>query len=266
MKFENVEQKHLLLNEFLTMTLAREMGYNTAQVNMLHVGPYRTLEVIRFDRQMIGDNERIVKVARQHMIDACQALGLTSTKKYERHFGDGKDVVHIREGVSLAKLFSLTAFAKDPVAMKDELLNWLLFNLLVGNTDAHGKNFSFFVDQAGLTPTPWYDLLSIIQIPTVNHSLAMSIGDKFEYDNIHALQLLHEAEKINVPFDMLQERLQISIETMRSALLTLPLTVELSKEEQAFVARYKDSLFLRLNEWQAQCRLMPQLAQDSSLF
>lgn len=68
---------------------------------------------------------------------------LTSTKKYEQYFDDGKNFAHIREGVSLAKLLSLTIFAKDPIAMKDELLKWPLFNLLVGNTDAHSKNFSF---------------------------------------------------------------------------------------------------------------------------
>lgn len=60
----------------------------------------------------------------------------------------------------------------------------------------------------------------------------MSIGDEFEYDHIHALWLLCEAEKINVPFDILQERLQVSIETMRSALLALSLTVELSKRNK----------------------------------
>ena len=45
-----------------------------------------------------------------HLIDACQALGFSVSKKYERNQGSQSDVREIREGVSLARLFSLAKF------------------------------------------------------------------------------------------------------------------------------------------------------------
>ena len=52
--------------------------------------------------------------------------------------------------------------------------------IVIGNTDAHGKTFSFFVGKDGLSDAPWYDLVSVLQVDGVSHSLAMAAGDDCE--------------------------------------------------------------------------------------
>ena len=96
--------------------------------------------------------------------------------------GDSRDVAAIRTGVSLVRLFSLVRFADPALRARTaaSLLDWLLFNTVIGNTDAHGKTFSFFVGKDGLLDAPWYDLVSVLQVDGVSHSLAMAAEDDCE--------------------------------------------------------------------------------------
>jgi hypothetical protein len=41
------------------------------------------------------------------------------------------------------------------------MVRWAVLQLLIGNSDARGKNLSFFMNSAGLVPAPLYDLVSI---------------------------------------------------------------------------------------------------------
>jgi serine/threonine-protein kinase HipA len=100
--------------------------------------------------------------------------------KYERNFGAAKDVAAIRDGVSFERLFSLREKTVDQAVAQRVMLQWAIFQFLIGNSDAHGKNFSFFCSRAGLTPTPFYDLVSVVQYDQFLHDLAMAIGDAFD--------------------------------------------------------------------------------------
>ena len=103
------------------------------------------------------DPTRVSAVRRLHVIDGCQALDLPATLKYERNLGNNADVRNIREGVSFEKLFSLTPYLET---RQPRACCWLL-QLLIGNSDAHGKNISFFVSGGGLAPAPLYDLVCV---------------------------------------------------------------------------------------------------------
>ena len=98
LKFEH-HHPHLVINEFVTMRLAALLGMPVARVELHRVGQgdksHRSLLVERFDRRLDEDG---LRVRRRHMIDACQGLGFPVARKYERNFGDGRDVAHIREG------------------------------------------------------------------------------------------------------------------------------------------------------------------------
>ena len=59
----------------------------------------------------------------------------------------------------------------------------------IGNSDSHGKNISFFTDRTGLTPTPLYDLVSIVQYAAFHHDLAMAFGDEFELEAVRSFAL-----------------------------------------------------------------------------
>jgi len=93
--------------------------------------PEPVLVVKRFDRELGAG-----RVVRRHIIDGCQALGLSSALKYERPYGDTRDVRDLREGASLPMLFALLEYCARPAAERLALLRWTLFQVLIGNTRA----------------------------------------------------------------------------------------------------------------------------------
>jgi serine/threonine-protein kinase HipA len=187
---------YLVVNEHFCMSLARRMGLPTAEVGIYRT-PRPVLVVRRFDRAVAqaADHEHGRAVKRLHIIDACQAADLPAPFKYERNFGSGEHVRNIREGVSFEVLFGRVEQTINKAAARLTLLRWALFQYLIGNSDAHGKNFSFFVRRQGLEPAPWYDLVSVVQYPTIDHELAMAFGDAFSIDEVGAFQLADFAKR-----------------------------------------------------------------------
>lgn len=171
--------------EHSCMRLAAAAGIATARTRLLHV-PEPVLLVERFDRQRSSGGDG--RVERLHIIDACQALGLAPELKYERAYGDQAAVKHLRDGASLPRLFGLADLSPAPLAMRKQLLDRLLFNVLTGNSDAHGKNWSFFLGpQAGLlTLAPAYDLVDVEALAHehMSTSFAMGIGEAFTREEL----------------------------------------------------------------------------------
>ena len=141
---------HLAVNEHFCMSLARRIGLPTAEVSIYRT-PRPVLVVSRFDRVVVQEPAGPV-VQRLHIIDACQAADLPAAYKYERNFGRGEHVRNMREGVSFEVLFDRVEQTINKAAARLTLLRWALFQYLIGNSDAHGKNFSFFVHRQGLEP------------------------------------------------------------------------------------------------------------------
>ncbi len=168
----------LVANEHFCMHLAERLGLSVANTSLQRL-PDPVLVVERYDRLRQPEGVR-----RLHAIDSCQGLDLPVTYKYERNFGSGRDVVHIRDGVSFERLFSLSAYTVQPAVTRLHLLRWALLQFLIGNSDAHGKNVSFFCSPVGLTLTPFYDLVSVVQYGELDHELAMAYGDEFRTDQI----------------------------------------------------------------------------------
>jgi len=143
-------------------------------------------------------------VQRLHIIDACQASDLPESYKYERNLGSGEHVRNIREGVSFEMLFERVEQTVNKAVARMTLLRWALFQFLIGNADAHGKNFSFFVRREGLDPAPWYDLVSVAQYPGIDHELAMAWGDAFSLNEVGAFQLADFAQRCGVDRNLLK--------------------------------------------------------------
>jgi serine/threonine-protein kinase HipA len=187
---------HLVANEHYCMSLARRMGLPAADVGIYRT-PRPVLVVRRFDRVVLQAPDGAV-VQRLHVIDACQASDLPPAYKYERNLGNGEAVRNIREGVGFKVLFSRVDQTINKAAARLTMLRWALFQFLIGNSDAHGKNFSFFVHTQGLEPAPWYDLVSVLQYPGIDHELAMAFGDAFSLEEIGAFQLADFAKRCGV--------------------------------------------------------------------
>jgi serine/threonine-protein kinase HipA len=132
--------------------------------------------VKRFDRRgLSGTVERI------HVIDGCQARGLPVSAKYERLYGGGRDVMHIRDGAQLPHLFALSVVSARPLIERRNLLHWTIFQVLIANMDAHAKNLSFFLSLQGMSLAPAYDLVSTYGMnkTAIEDWYAMAIGDAF---------------------------------------------------------------------------------------
>lgn len=234
LKFEKQKHTHLVLNEYFTMQLAEKCGLEVAKTKIVYFEKHATLLVERFDREVISHSE----IIRHHIIDGCQALNLPPEYKYERNFGSHRDVAHIREGVSLEKLFSFAENCNNPALTKKKMLDWVLFNILVYNFDAHGKNISFFVNKNGISLTPFYDLLNIKMYSEFEHDMAMALGDEFDSDTINAYQLADFADTCKIPRRLVFQQLKQLIAKCQKALTVDVEKVTTNSDEQRYLASY----------------------------
>lgn len=133
---------HSVINEVFTMRLARRLGLNVPQVHLLYV-PEPVYIIDRFDRELdpvAGEWQRL------HVLDACQLLNLPRRDKYQ--------------AASIATLKTLIGLCREKMVTRVALFQWLVFNTLIGNSDAHLKNLSFLMSPKGVQLAPFYDLLS----------------------------------------------------------------------------------------------------------
>jgi serine/threonine-protein kinase HipA len=222
---------NLVANEHFCLRLAASLGLPTTDVDILRV-PEPILVVERFDRRRNDDS-----VQRLHVIDACQALDLGVSHKYERNFGGGRDVAHIRDGASIERLFSITEHALAGAAMRLGLLRWVLLQYLIGNSDAHGKNISFFVEPGGLRLAPSYDLVAVCVYPKVDHELAMAIGDEFDISRARAFDWAELAEKCGLERRLVAREMRRMTKALRKALPELEAWAGYTDAEHVLIGR-----------------------------
>lgn len=151
---------HSVENEVFCMKLAAQLGVPTAKAQFWP-DPTPLFLTERYDRAHSGD-----RVLRLHQEDFCQALGFGANLKYESEGGP-----------TLKMCFALIdKSSAAPALDKQRLLQWLVFNNIIGNNDAHGKNISLLLLQEGARLAPFYDLLSTAIYPGISQKLAMSVG------------------------------------------------------------------------------------------
>src|SRR5690606_34214433 len=119
-------------------------------------------------------------IRRLHQEDFCQALGCPPWRKYEADRGYGR-------GPGIADLFAvLDAHSTDKVRDRLALRDAVVFNLLIGNVDAHAKNFALLLGHGGgVRLAPLYDLMCGTIYETVTRNMAMRIAGKSRGDHIH---------------------------------------------------------------------------------
>ncbi len=131
---------HSAINEWFCARVAQEVGLPVPAVFLRYV-PATVYIIERFDRKTIGD-----AVERLHVLDATQLLSLAAGMKFSEN---GLD--------ALTRVVGLCR-AKGPTRLA--IFRWVVFNLLIGNNDAHLKNLSVFAGKDGYSLTPHYDLVS----------------------------------------------------------------------------------------------------------
>jgi serine/threonine-protein kinase HipA len=175
MKTPIVAFAHTVANEALCLDLGRRLGVPTAPAMPRRVGGTECLLVERYDRERHAGGV----VERLHQEDVCQALGIPTARKYENEGGP-----------SLADCFALVRRASGvPGRDAVRLFNYVLLSFLVGNHDAHGKNYSLVYrpGDAGLAPA--YDILSTAVYGGTTRKMAMKLGGEYRPDYVRARHL-----------------------------------------------------------------------------
>ncbi len=252
MKFQTKKYLHIVVNELYCMTLAKRIGLNVAEVALRRFGAYPVLLVERFDRIVRED-----LVERLHIIDGCQMLDLPASYKYEQNFGSGRDVAQIREGASFKKLFAMSKVCNVPAKAKLELIHWAMFTLIIGNSDAHGKNISFFVNKQGIHPAPLYDMLCVMMYD-FDHGFAMAYGEEFDPNKVQAYELRVFAEEAGVHYKLIAKILTTLCDNIVRVLAegVLENTV-LTKDELAFVDKLEKLIGERAMRFKKVAEEMP---------
>ena len=78
------------------------------------------------------------------------------------------------------------------------LLSWVVFNFLVGNSDAHAKNLAVLFTPKGPRLAPFYDLLCTRVYPGLTDRLAMRIGGENRPDWIQPRHWERFSSEINI--------------------------------------------------------------------
>lgn len=255
LKFGTTPEMHLVVNEYLCMKLARLVGLPTAEAELTKMGE-PVLIVTRFDRQWDGAN----LVNRRHVIDGCQMLDLPPTYKYERPFGKGGHAANIRTGATLPALFDASRHCRVPAAALRDIVNWVLFQLLIGNSDAHAKNISFFVGPAGIDVAPAYDLICLDMYgEKFDHDLAIAIGDTFDPNEIQAYQLAEMCEACKLPKRQVARALLSLCQKLLQQLTKMNFPLGFTDEEREFASKLIDAIRERTLKYQEYAQKIPKV-------
>ncbi|MGH9253775.1 MAG: type II toxin-antitoxin system HipA family toxin [Vicinamibacterales bacterium] len=198
-RFEAVSE-----NEYAMMTLADAVGIDVPEVRLVATNDIgglpqdvpeafgRSLAIRRFDRPRPGE--------RLHTEDFAQVFGVYPEQKYAN-----------ASYSSIARVLWLEV-GEEGIT---EYTRRLAFNVLVGNADAHLKNWSLIYPD-GRTPklAPAYDLVgTMAYIP--GDRLALSLGDTKEFAQIDLKRFRRFADRAGLPAGLVLETVRDTAATVR---------------------------------------------------
>ena len=107
---------------------------------------------------------------RLHQEDFAQALGISSTDKYEP-----KDSNYLQKMVALLKNYS-----SSPIVDQLKLWDICIYNYLIGNADDHIKNLSLLYDEElkQIRLAPAYDIVSTFIYKETSTKMGLKIGSE----------------------------------------------------------------------------------------
>jgi serine/threonine-protein kinase HipA len=180
-------------NEGFCLALAKAINLNVAGAAIHNAEGRPYLLVERCDRVGGPDNHP----QRLHQEDFCQALGVAPEYKYQNEGGP-----------SVIDCFALLRKATRPAALYvPQLLDAVLFNTLVGNNDAHAKNYALVYGPGRTTLAPLYDVLCTAVYPELTPKMAMKIGGHHKFSDIFARHWERFAQSANLSPPQVRRRL-----------------------------------------------------------
>jgi serine/threonine-protein kinase HipA len=168
------------INETFVMTLGSKLGIGVAEVFYQPIA--KACIIKRYDRVF----DKSGQIKRLHQLDLCQIDGKPSTVKYETD--GGPTLLRCKEILN-----DMGAMAADT----KRFIQWIFFNLYVGNNDSHAKNLSvYFLPNQGVKLTPFYDLLSTSLYPGLSRKFAFKIGQENTASKITKIEIVTMSEML----------------------------------------------------------------------
>ncbi len=188
--------KESVYNEYYCMSLAKAVGLNVPHCEVISGDEHPLFVIERYDR--FKDEQK--KVHRIHQQDFCQAQGVVSENKYE-----------VKGGPSLKENYNLLV---KNVAIKNRtkntyaFLDWICFNLLIGNNDSHSKNISLLLRDSKIELAPFYDLLCTNIYTNLKREFSFMIGDRDKLVEIGKTQFLMLDQDLGLKEGTMEERMK----------------------------------------------------------
>lgn len=210
-------------NELFCLMLAAAVDLPTAQASIGYAKDEPYLCVKRYDR--IRQNDQVL---RSHQEDFCQALSVPPEHKYENEGGPT-----IEQSVGVLQTYSIR-----PAQDRMVFMRLAIFNFLIGNADAHGKNFSLLYEGGKPLLAPAYDLFSTAIYPNLASKMAMKIGGKYNPDHVY----LRHWMKLVPDTVLAQKVLKKEIEVLCSNVLEKALEVKSELERNDVKSEIYDQI------------------------
>jgi len=196
-----------VINEGFCMALAEAMQLKPARSKVHCVSGRSFLLVERYDRLTDVQGQR----QRLHQEDFCQALGVVPEMKYQNEGGP-----------DLGQCFDLVRSATRPSAPHIlRLVDYVIFNALIGNHDAHAKNFSLLYVGKAPVLAPFYDTLATAVYPALTSKMAMKIGSKYKFSEVQVRHWEQFAERAGLSKALVKRRILEIAKTLPVAARTL---------------------------------------------
>jgi serine/threonine-protein kinase HipA len=196
-KPETGEYPEYVANEMFCMTVCRQVGLPIAKASVAQIAGRRCLVSPRYDR-VVGEGGRDVK--RLHCESFCQALGISPAAKEETDEGEAPGWAEARGLL-------------NAVSRPDEVVNLLtgaFCNYILGNGDAHGKNFAL-IDREKTSLAgperkwrlaPLTDITStVVYDDPIHHGLVIS--EEYQ-ETSYLLELAEVCEECEFDFEVLR--------------------------------------------------------------
>ena len=191
-----------VMNEGFCLALAEVMQLQPVKSEIRYVQGREFLLVERYDRLADPQGRR-----RLHQEDFCQALGVVPETKYQNEGGP-----------DLAQCFELVRRVTRPSAPQIlRMLDFVIFNAMVGNHDAHAKNFSLLYASKIPVLAPLYDVLSTAIYPNLTPKMAMKISSCYRFSQVQASHWDQFADSLGLSKAQTRKRILSLAKAMPSA-------------------------------------------------
>ena len=193
----------------LSLALARAVGLDGVEAEWREIAGRPLILVTRYDRHAFQNGPQKGQTLRLHQEDFAQALAVPSHRKYAAEGGPA-----FRDSFEL-----LRRAATRPAREVLKLADAAILNLVIGNADAHAKNYSLLRKQSGqVVLAPLYDLVATHMWDELSPRLAMRFGRASDLDEIDDASFIRFAEEAGLAAPYVRRRAQVLARSIQAAI------------------------------------------------